>query len=366
MANIKEVTAADISSLTYNRQQIRWSSATDVTSFAAADYLYLPYASGAIRKLLNIQHILIVYLGDAIFYGVPSNVADLPYTFSRLGTSGVGLTGPKSIVPYMNAHFFVGQDDIYFLDASMQFDRERNRIGTPVVRETIEQCSDLTKVYACLDTLNSRLLFGFPRDGNTIERIWSFDYKAKSWSYDEVDATFLASPQINLGLAWTDLPGILSADTWTGLGTDFATWGALAGVTSQSRVYAGQSGYIFQYSDNGATDNGVAIPTEIESGDIDLDLPSADKTWLRLSVKLEARPSAALAFAVETSMDGGNTWTSQGTLSIAATKREGFLDMTATGSAMRYRLTSSSNVQSYVVTEVVWRVIKRGPESEVD
>ena len=364
IANTKEVTAAsDISTYLEYRHRIRWSSATDVTSFTATDSIDLPYTSSEIKKLLNIGHIIMVYLGDAVFYGRPANIVGLPYVFDRMGTSGIGLVGPKAITSYMDTHFWVGQDDIYVTGGDLQ----RVPIGTPVVKETIDQCEYPGKVYVCPDVSRHRILFGFPRSSETIERIWSFDYRAKSWSYEEIDASFIANPLLDLGLAWSDLGSTLSVNTWTGFATDFPSWGAIsASAGASKKVYIGSSGYVYEYDESLSTDEGVLIEGKIESGDMDLNLPNKDKTYLRLSMALEERPSADLAFTLETSIDGGNNWVDQGSLSINSDKREGWVDMLASGSYIRFRLTSTSNVEPYIITEFVWRLVESGDETDVD
>ena len=103
-----------------------------------------------------------------------------------------------------------------------------------------------------------------------------------------------------------------------------------------------------------------------ESGDMDFGAADAEKTFLRLSVALEERPTASVAFNVRTSVDGGETWTNQGTLSIGTDKRKSRIDFIASGSYLRYRLTSSSDVKTYTISEVTLQLIETGEESELD
>jgi hypothetical protein len=351
-----------IESSTYYKQRLRWTSATDRTSFAAADYLDLPYSAGALRRILGMGNLLILYFDDAIYFGRPTNLADLPYAFTRIETGGIGLIGPKAVTPFLDGHFFVGQDNIYLLT-----NRGMQPIGTPIVKDSVKDCSNFFGVYAAVDSENDRVLFGFPEDGDTIAKIWSYSYKNKAWSYDDIPCSFLAAPRLEEGLTWTDLGSYLTTAgytaTWTDLGTVFGTWSDI-GVEGVSRVvFLGKDGYVRKYTKDGSQDlTTTSITALIETGDVDLDRPDLDKTALRLSVKLEERPSSDLSFTVTGSTDGGNSWKALGTLTIASDKREGKLTFKLTGSVIRIRLTSTSNVSPYTISEIVLRVRPRGLE----
>jgi len=361
LGNIKETTTNDVSSVTYYRQRIRWSSATDITSFGASDYIDLPYASGQIVKMLNIRSWMIVYMLDAIFYGRPANDPDLPYVFDRLNTSGVGLLGVKAVVPYQDGHFFVGPDNIYYLHIGNN-GLELTAVGTPVVSETVENCQTKSKIYGCHDPDNHRIMFGFPEAGEEIAKVWSYNYHSKAWSYDVTPATFIANPLIQLTNTIDGLTGTID-----GLTATYPTIDALGGTApSVSKVYKGQDGYVSELGDESNSDDGVAINAVLTTGDLDLGLPDRDKTFLRLTVRLSDRPSGTLAFAVAVSLDGGNSWKDKGTLTIASTKVEDKVDFRATGSAIRVRLTSTSAVEPYTISEISLKAQPRGEEVEFD
>ena len=361
MGNIKEVTTNDFTSETIYRQRIRWSSATDPTSFTAADYIDLPYASGAIKKMVNIGSLMLVFMADALFYGRPSNIPNLPYVFDRVGTNNIGLVGVKAIVGKGNGWFFVGQDNIYWIGEDLKL----QPIGTPVVNETIKNCDTPEKIYACLDTTHSRVMFGFPESGESISKVWSFDYNSKGWSYSDVSGTFIANPLLELTATINGLDS--DAATIDTLDAVHGTIDAMgSAISSISKAFRGHDGYISELSDEGATDNGVGIEAEIHTGDIDLGLPDIDKTFLRLTLRLLDNPSGTLTFTLYTSGDGGDSWTDKGNFSIASTKREGKIDFRHTCSALRVRLTSASSVTPYVISELVVRAAPRELEYKFD
>jgi hypothetical protein len=352
---------------TYYRNRIRWSSATDRTSFNSADYLDVDHpGSGAIRRLMPLGNLLVAYFEDGIHIGRQTNITDLPRSFQMIETGRIGLIGPRAICGFLNGHAFVGQDDIYFLTTS-----GIERIGSVVLEDTIKSCAYPDYIYAAFDPLNERLVFGFPQSSREIEKIWSYNYLTKAWSYDLISCTSLTNPLLDLNLTWADLTdtgsgGILSANTWTGLGNDFATWGDIQGDVSFMELFYSQNGYLLRYTEDATDDNGVAIPFVLETPDMDFGYPNIEKTIKRLSLRIDHRPSADLLFTVQGSEDSGNMWKELGNFTIDTEHVEGRLSFFLTGSALRLRLTSTSRASKYIIGDATLRVIGRGDEFDLD
>jgi hypothetical protein len=353
--------ANTIESGVYYRQRIRWSSATDHTTFDAADYYDLPYFSSHIRRLLPIGRALVAYAKDAVYFGTPSNKKDLPYEFiTRIDTGGIGLVGPRAITSALNGHFWIGQDDAYFTSA----DGTVKKMNCPVREEMIGQCTKPERIYLATDPLNDRIALGFPTTGSEIERIWTYNYKTNAWAYDVVNAQFINNPLLELSLTWDDLTAYLAPTPNDTAMSTFGSWDTIGGRGSTRRLFRGSGGYIWSLSDSATSDEGTNIPGIIETGDMDLDMPDDDKTFMRLSVRLAERPSVQLTFTVTSSLDGGYTWTTQNVLVVPANHIEGRVDFVVSGSAARFRLSETSLSAPYEIIEMVLRVLKRGIENE--
>lgn len=343
------------------RQRIRWSGVTgNPRTFTASDYLDLPYQPGMLRRLVPLGNLLVAYFEDAIWYGVPTNIVDLPYKFDQVETGGIGLVGPRAVASHLGGHFFVGQDNVYFLPADPR--QGPVPIGDAIADDTILNCGDKRRIYVVADPKNKRVLFGFPMVGTTINQLWAYDYMAKAWSHLDYDVTMLANPLIQLGLTWSDLSG-----TWTALDTTYPSWDAFGVGSESSRDLFVASGSEIHKLGTATTDaTGSAIPITLETGDLDLDQPDDDKTHLRMSVKLRTFPTTDVAFTVSASDDGGNSWTSLGILTIPSTQREGSIDFGFTASSVRFRLTSATVCGPYTVQEWGVRVRLRGRETHND
>lgn len=354
-----------IESGAHYRQRIRWSSATDRTSFAAADYLDLPYSAGGIRRLVPLGDMLIAYLDDAVWYGRATNYTDLPYAFNRLETGGRGLVGTKAICSWLNSHYWVSQDDVFVTNVNGTVEA----IGSPVVKETIRKCDNLSYVYVVPDPQNDSICFGFPETSTEIAKIWRYEYKAKAWSYDSVQATMLANPTIDLSYSWDDMVTYLGAsDTWTDGGALIATWDdARAGATLR-RLYYSYDGRLRKLSDTGSSDpGGAAINAVFDSADYDFGEPGLDKTVLSLSARIERAEGTtdAIDLTVYGSGNRGTTWKSLGTIALAAAKDEGIVTFRMTGSIFRFRLACSTECGPFTITEVTLRVRGRGKEVRI-
>jgi len=310
------------------RQRIRWTNPANYNIFPAANFLDLPYTNGEILRLIPLGSMLIAYFDDCIYYGRATGITGLPYAFSRINTGGVGLVGTKAICEYLDGHFFVGQDDIYYLGADVGL----KPIGSPVVRDTIRSCDYFNLIYVVPDPRNERIAFGFPTSNTRVEKVWSYYYKSQAWSYDNTTASFLAGTHVTTSTDWRLFRG--------------TTGGALEDMTVA-----------------GTTDpSSAAIVGVIESGDYDFGLPNLNKTVSRLSVKVDNAPSVSLAFNAFGSVNRGVSFTSLGRISLSAGEDEGYVNFKETGSLFRWKLSTSSVVAPYTISEVVLRARQRGRE----
>jgi hypothetical protein len=341
------------------QQRIRWSSITNPDDFSLSTaYIDLPYSSGEIKRLLPMGRILVVYLDDAIYFGTTTNFPNLPVQFSRVETAKTGLIGPRAVTPWKNGHFFVGQDDIYYAHSG-----GIEPIGTPVLKETIHQCSEPWRIYAVADPKNTRICFGFPTDANYIEKIWSYDYRTQGWSYDELESDMIASPQITESVTWNDLSSL----TWDTLSTSYPEWDSFTDEPAEVNMFIEHSNALYQFTETRDSDSwgsDTVIPTAIETGDMNFGAPDTYKTATRLSLRLHSNEdyTSKITWKVEGSTDGGDTFKNLGNLVIYAGKEEGFVNFRLHGSTLRFKLTSSDQVKPYWVDSMVVRVRTSGRE----
>lgn len=347
----------------HRQQRIRWSKITDAADFSTSTaYTDLPYSSGQIMRILSLGRILVVYTEDTLYFGTETLSNTDPVKFTKIDTGGIGLIGPKAVCAWKNGHFFVGQDDIYYVSSS-----GIEPIGIPVVQETIGQCEERWKVYAVVDAKNTRVCFGFPTSYEYIEKIWSYDYRTKAWSYDEKDADMVASPQITESVTWNDL----TSYTWDSLATSYPEWNSFRDEPSKTVFFTEHSNALYQLTEDRATDSwssDTPISCKVETGDIDLGAPDEIKRFSRLSMTIhsEFTYSSELTFAVRVSTDRGKTWKAVGNLVIYVGKEEGYINFRASGSTIRFEVTSTAEVKPYHINSMVIRASAAGREGSID
>lgn len=344
------------------RQRIRWTTKTDLTEFPVNQYLDLPYTTTEILRLLPLGDMLIAYFGDAVFFGRITNIVNNPVVFTRMDTGAAGLIAPRAVCSWIDGHYFVSQHDIYFFSATTAIEP----IGTQVVRETIETCSNPDAIKAIPDPVNERVMFVFPDAAEEFQRVWSFYLRTGAWSYDELQGSFLTTTRPVERLQFDRInedTGVTQFDGFTEQG--IYRYSDMRATFGDRTLYMGFENRLYRYGESGTADTWGNVNGRIESGDFDFDQPDMTKTVTKVTVKLDRvlDDGEQLDFVLSHSSDRGRTWkTEQRTLRIRAGEDEGKLNIRQTGSLFRYRLQTGSAILPYTITEVVLNVRIRGSE----
>ena len=363
------------------RQFLRWSKATDITDFSdpTAYNNLLSNANafaGAIRRLVSLGTVLVVYADDAIFIGTPSNTANLPLSFQQIPTSGIGLAGPRAIASIIlpreetnlwgtniSGHFFVGPDNVYFLSASSL---TLQPIGSKIVKNSITQCQYPYRIQAAIDWTNRRVRFGFPKANSYIENVYDFDWETKEWSYESRKTWLLGDPFLSYELTYTYMVTVTGnnmvlSDNVTDM---IAAWSA-APLTSRA-IYIEQSGTLWSTSGKELATNpdGSSNALNVMTQDFDEGAPGMVKFWrmLRLKIAWDTAPSVDIAFNIGVSLDLGQTFRVIGTLTIRQGETEGWINFRATGPHIRFQIASVTPVTPYYIVELTRLVSMRGTQ----
>ena len=373
------------------RFRIRWSQlifdpAADPAIFKeAVDFLDLPIGRYPIERLLPLGNLLVAYLKDRIFYGRPTNIVGLPYDFTPLDTGNVGLVGPRAITNWLDAHWFVGQENIYSLSAT----RALEPIGTKVIKDTLfNRDVDLTKTIVTPDPIHERIVFQFfNAQTNLVTEMWSYFYKTQGWSIEKGPSRagdvavrgFFFGRTVSTK-SWEDLDISNWEDT-----IFFRPWSAFEPIDSPEKTFVlKDDGGVYLYNKDGEVDSYVDFPipeaeeeeeaviadgivlsdlfgvkqensiaTIVESGDFDFGSPNVLKTVTQLSVKLEEAVGEDLLLEVFGSNNRQAQRKRLGFLRITSGKDEGKVDFRMTGSLFRFELRSNSRVRPWVLNEIV-------------
>lgn len=350
------------------RQRIHWSNlgVGNLGTFTnATDFINLPYGFGAIRRLLPMSQFLVAYFTDSIWIGQTTNLPSLPLEFTKFETGGMGIITPNAVTPFFDGHFFVGQDDIYFLTQ-----RGVEAVGTPVTRDMLNRISSVSEVRAATDYSTSSIVFGIPTSGNQIEEIWRFNYRTKAWSMEERETDFIATDTILETITWDTLDTVVSPDEWGGF-IYHTTWdGIITEAAWNQQLFFSSNDELHYYLDDGGTsdsDTGQTPVVQATTGDYDLDLPDTKKIWTKFSLELDEPTGPSddtLQFTLEGSVDKGKNWKTLGTLSVESEEDEAAVNFRLSGAAARFRLTQvgGADVEPYTIGGFGFSFKAIGPE----
>jgi len=327
---------------TYYSQRIRWSLAGNFEVWRDEDFIDLPYSSGEIINLVPMGPLLIAYFTDAIYVGRQTSIIGLPYKFEKLETGNVGLVNQKAVSAWIDGHFFVGEDNIYFISGSAAL----QEIGSTVLQDTLDMCRERELMHLIQlehDPPSSSIVFYFPENGfeesvidSNTTKIWRWHYRTKAWAFDEVPyysnsapvftyTALLATRTYNRGNTWEqfgqvgtnypDNPDLIEdGSIWlrtddsdgpsTPIGTipeglafsDYNSWDQLKGdqvfpkqlylsVEFNAKVIILEETLTLENDVVGQLAEEFPIRSVLESPDYDLGSPDISKIFTRLSLK---------------------------------------------------------------------------------
>lgn len=350
------------------RQRIIWSEVIDLKQISETSYQDLNETSGQLLKLVGLGSLAFAYFTDGAYFGRQTNLAGLPYAFTKLDTGGVGLAAQRAAVPFFDGQLFLGQDDIYSVTASGGIES----IGSPIRSETIERAlsaGTMEQTVIRVDSQRQRVLFGFSTGGSSeLNALYALNYRTKAWSqisqrvYTAIDIVDFADE--------VEFDDIDPAATFTDY-TDTAFEALGGSYAGNLLTFADPAGFIYtllEGSDSDVESDGVTsvpIAVALETGDMDFDSPDVDKTVLEVRVKVadaETHRVAPLEWRVAISIDQGQSWKQCGTLTIPLFKSEGAASVRATGSHFRLRFEGESIAAPYYIAEITARVVMRATE----
>jgi hypothetical protein len=356
--------------------RIWWSNIGDSDEFDDSNYLDFLDEQEDVLRIKGLGNLLIVYFPKAVYFGRPTNRVDLPYAFTKIESLASGLVGKKAIVSWDDGHFFVSNDDVYFLSA----DGGIQPLNVPVKKLMLGDCRAKEGIYISLSPLNDVVIVGTPSETNDmINMLWFFNYKTKAWSRSYVSTSMLASIGTYVAREWSDESNVMTIDgtvidKWDDDETDstsfadagFLTWRSLESSLSLIDLFICSDNVVYRFDELASSDfSNTFIDVLIESGDLDLDLPDVNKCFNRLSLKIDQLATRPIRFLVYTSNRRGasdDVFELQGELLINTGEDEGWINFKSYGSNFRFKLVSNTNTEPYTINEIILRGRPRGLE----
>ena len=349
-------------------QRVVWSNPFAVITDWSdpINYIDIPSTPGRLVQMLPNNEQLIIYAEDAVYYGYNSNLPDLPLTFQAYDTGGIGAANGRAVAAVQNGHFFVGLNNIYFLEAN-----GITPVGTPIIRDSINQCQNIQGIQAFHDIANHAVFFGFPSGtDNGMDNVWCFEYLTKSWSRFGKPCYFFGSDRAYSGFEWSDLSGY---GNWNPGMLAVPSWLAFSSSLGDFRLFSDNSQILQlrQPVSQPIPSTKVAASIFI-TPDIDMNSPDIIKSWLRFSLVIadylvngQTTRDALVSFDVWHSIDNGNNWIFDDTMIIAEGQTEGYVNFRAVSEKIRFKLITDSLVPQITVEQCTVDVAQAGPNQSV-
>jgi hypothetical protein len=351
-----------VSGDTYSRYQIQWSDvgSGSLATIGDSSYQSLPYQQGALRTLVPMGGNLVAFFDDAIYIGTPTNSPAIPVDYDRVDSGNIGIAGPRAYTCALDGIFFVGLTNIYYL-SNQGFEA----IGDPIAREVVEKCAMPQYISVESDPWNERIIFGFPKNGEEIESLWSFHWRSKAWSEEKVSCSTLGHFAIEYAYTIDGLDDLKQSDDSTPITIDtltdrFGSIDEMSSIEGETGLFIGRygSGYVDMLHVTGNEPLGEFITRDFDLGAADM-----KKTFTKFGLKIDRNLADDLTFTVRISGDRGITWKQVQSLTIPAGDSEGKTTFRYTGSLARFWVLQSSPTEPYVIEEFTYRVRKRGREN---
>ncbi len=354
---------------------VRWSSATDITEFAAADYVFFSNEKSSVLCVRSVEDIPVVFLEAGIYNGFPSDVVGLPYLFTKVETGGLSAASMRGIVSAQGSLYFVGFDNAYQLVPGRLGTRQSlvltdEIFGNPVADAMFKDVQNVSHASALFDRNTGSLVFSVDTSSDgRIARVFYYSLRTKAWSYDDEPYrafTSLSSLPYIVETLWDDLDTV----TWAELLAQGSSWLSLSGASDLVWLMAsGPNGEPYVASSDGRRDSLVVgtppapldseVSTEFQTGDFDFGDPDFSKVLVRVSLKVSEVDSYVRTdnaeFDVQVSEDEGLTWVSKGTASVEPGSYVEEVHCRSRSDVLRVRILGS-DVPPIMLEEVILRV----------
>jgi hypothetical protein len=325
------------------------SDHTDWTGVGSGfhDLTESPYHIRGLRKLGSQ---LAVYTERSIAIGTRTETPDAPVRYDQ-AVSDIGLYGAATLQGRNEFHFFLGNDDFYMFDG-----RQVESIGWQI-RDIVYPVLNIDRLHMMFSaiTYDTQEYLAFLCTGSTSnpDTVWCYNWARKIWCPWSISGPSIATiHRIDDALTIDGVTSQIDLNTYEiDAQPNQAGYPSLLTGNTDGKVYKWSKAYL--------SDAGVSIPCRWSSKDFtpkDIGGRQDQKIILR-EIHVRYRGTGAAAqLQVQSSTNGGVTWTDYGTLSFAATSSAYNVDSVhkqVTGDQIRFRLLNNTTDQDFNILEII-------------
>lgn len=170
-------------------KRLRWSQATDKTNFldtygSDTQWVDVPYSAGEILRAVPLRDSLMIYMSDAVWIGIPTNMPNLPLSFQKLPLpAGAGLVGARAVASSEEGHIAVLSSGVYWITPDGVKQLETPWKDTDFATST-NTAARMESYVAGIDA-SERIAYIFasslPPAGETVAFGWGYSFSSEGW-----------------------------------------------------------------------------------------------------------------------------------------------------------------------------------------
>lgn len=235
-----------------------WDNAVDISA-GTSPLIESPDDFGdPITGVFGISNVLVVPREHSIFIGTKNPIAQSPFSFYN-AVPKVGCNCPWSAAAFERGLIWFDQRTgtvwIYEVGGGVE------SLGRPIDNALVRNIDSPQKVFGSYNPIQNEYILCIPSVGTSLVKCWTYNFRTKAWSYDEIDNIHSAD-DFDLsggGVAIDDLIGTI--DSLTGTIDELSP----ALDIKPTRAYGMNTGDILIEDQNVDDDAGFPYTTEFKS-----------------------------------------------------------------------------------------------------
>ncbi len=299
---------------------------------------------------------LLVPREKSVWVGTKQPIASNPFNFAN-ALPGIGSDCPNSIqvVPGGLAFLDTRTSQVWVWEVGST----PEDIGTAVYSDIMAGVDNPQHIFSGYNTVEMEFSLGVPIAGTTVIRVWTRNFRTKSWVYDEIDAlSYIADVEspFATSLSFDELAG--SFDSLVG---SFDALGISSPTGKAARYYGYTNGDLFVEDANSETDVGVSYGTEVTSKDFKI--PGVNHYVSKIDIEYSTKRVGQIMLSY--SKDSGKTWRGVRTITTQLDRPRHITYVKAIkADRLRWKISSSNGAWDLLGYEI--KIAPSGETKETD
>lgn len=233
-----------------------WDNAVDNTA-GASPLIESPDDFGdPITGIAGVANVLVVPREHSLWIGTKNPSGSNPFNFYN-AIPKIGCNAPWSFVPYEKGVIWFDQRTgtiwLYEIGGGLE------SLGRPIDDALVKNIDSSKTIFGVYNPIQNEYQVCIPVVGGTLVKAWTFNFRTKAWTYDEIDQ-ICSADSLDIASGYVAIDDLIG--TIDGLGDTTIDNLSPASTTVPTKVYGRLDGEILYEDQNAQTDGGTVFTTE--------------------------------------------------------------------------------------------------------